>query len=98
MKANYLMIGLAAVAGWFVLKGTGTLAAAAPVGSAVQPITVSPASSGGGTTQHTVLQNGVTVQVPANADNVLMEKPGNPTSWIPNAAVAAYLAGGWVRV
>lgn len=81
-----LILGSAAVIGAIVLA---TRAKAAPT-------TPTPP---GGTQGHWGVIDGVPIWIPADPYNVFMYNPiTKQQGWIPNAAVAAYLAGGWIIV
>lgn len=90
MKMNIgAIIGIAAVAGlglWALTKGK-TPAGATPGGLPATPT---------GTTHHTYQQDGQTVYVPADPSNVFVRnKYTGQTTWVPNSAAPAYLAGDW---
>ena len=53
--------------------------------------TVVPPSTPQGTKAHTIIDKGVTVHVPADPNNVLMEHPTQGRAWIPNSQVVNYL-------
>ncbi len=100
MKTNittFAIVGAVALVGWSFLKPKAAAATGAVPGVDVAKRlgTTGPAIFQTGTAFHTALINGVSVNVPANPNSVLMEKPGNAPFWISNADVPAFLKGGW---